>query len=196
MQDKYYGFDPYEADPIDSNDYLVDRVDDDFIVEHLDEYISAIELQNAKEIRVSKANIERRRLKKKHEEQLRRRGILAFLAGTVTALALAFANPQVQGSDFLANKAYESMTEDGYGWRDDSQAGIIFNQNGSTVDYKTAINSIRNKLKSHGMSDADIDVALNAILHISPSDSTFGERVEARSNAYHQSKINEEGMSK
>ncbi len=196
MQDKYYGFDPVTADRIAANQHFLDTISDDEVVALLPEYLEAVELQNSFEIQISKMEIEKRRLNRQHEEKLRKRGIMGFIAGTAFAVALACATPQVKGADVLGNEVYAVMQDNGYGWRDDSQAGLIFNHYDSYVDYSTAINAIRAKCEEIGMTQAQIDVGLDAVLKVKPINSTFEDRVDARSDAYFQSKMMSEGKSK
>ena len=88
------------------------------------------------------------------------------------------------------------MNDNGFSWRDDSQAGIIFNKYNVYVDYNTALNTIIDKCEEVGMTSAQIDVALDALLHIKPTNSTLRERVTAKNDAYHESKIVNRGMGK
>ena len=198
MQDKYYGFDTYEEDIISNANYVVDKAmeDPEFMAENFDTFVAAWEVQKAADKIVRNAQINKVRLNQNHVQKLRRGKIWGLIAGTAFGVSVLMAAHQVEGSDFLANKAYGIMQESGYGWRDDSQSGLIFNKNGNFVDYNTAINDIVDKCESIGMSNAEIDIALDAVLHIQPSNSTVKERVTARTNAYHESKLVDKGMSK
>ena len=198
MQDKYYGFDTYDRDIIDNADYIIDRAENDpeFMAENFDTYRAAMEIQMAAERRVRLAEIEKRRLNQHHAQKLKFGKFKGLVLGAALGISALVAAEQLKGTDVLANAVYETMEDNGYGWRDDSQTGIIFNQYDSFVDYDTAINNIRHKCEELGMTDAQIDVGLNAILHIKPENSSLNDRIVARNDAYHESKVENKGMGK
>ena len=191
MLDKYYGFDTYEEDVISNADYVVDKAMDnpEFMAENFEAFCSAMEVQMAAEKRARMDRIEKRRLNQHYQEKLKRGKIWGLIAGSVFGVSVLLAAPQVQGADVLANQVYTIMNDNGFSWRDDSQAGIIFNKYNVYVDYNTALNTIIDKCEEVGMTSAQIDVALDALLHIKPTNSTLRERVTAKNDAYHESKI-------
>ena len=198
MEKDYREFDTYNEDIISNAEYIINRAENDpeFMAENFDTYRTAMEIQMANERRVRLAEIEKRRLNQKHAQKMRFGKFKGFVLGTALGISAFVAGEQLKGTDVLANVVYETMQDNGYGWRDDSQTGIIFNQYDSFVDYETAINNIRNKCSQAGLTEAQIDVGLNAILHIKPENSSLDERIVARTDAYHESKVENKGMGK
>lgn len=189
MEDKYYGFNTYDRDIIENANYIIDQAEKDpeFMAENFDIFRAAMEIQTANQRRVRKSEIEKRKLNQKHQQKLKRTGFYGFIAGSVLMAALSWAKPQFLGGEQLATDAYHLITEDGYGWMD-YENGIHFNHGTEYVDYEDAMDDIVHILKSNGMSDADIDVALGKIFHISPSNSTLAERNEAKRDRYYEYK--------
>jgi hypothetical protein len=71
MEQKYYNYETGN-DIIQDADYILDTADDEFISHNFEQYIAAMEIHNAKEKRVRKAEIEKRRLNQKHQQKLKR----------------------------------------------------------------------------------------------------------------------------
>ena len=198
MEKDYREFDTYNEDIIANAQYIIDKAENDpeFMAECFDTYLSANEVMNAVEKRARLDRIEKRRLNQHHAEKLRFGKFKGFVLGTALGISALVAGEQIKGTDVLANAIYEVMDENGYGFRDDSQSGIIFNQYDSFVDYNTALSNIIDKCEDLGMTSAQIDVGLKSVLGIQPEHSTLSERITARNDAYHSSKIEDKGMVK
>ena len=193
MQDKYYGFNPYDKDIIDNAGYIIEQAEKDpeFMAENFDIFRAAMEIQTANQKRIRKSEIEKRKLNAKHQQKLKRTGFMGFIAGSALVAALSWVTPQFLGGEQLATDAYNLITEDGYGWMD-YENGIHFNHGTEYVDYEDAMGDIVHILRSSGMSDAEIDVALGKIFHTRPENSTLAERNEAKRDRYYESKVKTE----
>ena len=191
MSDKYYRYETGKDFEEDAR-YLLDNITDEELANDpnlVDAYINSLNYIAEIETKISKAKIEKRRLNKKHEHELKRAGILGFIAGSAFVAALAFAKPQFVGGEKIANDAYQVIDDEGYGWRDDSQSGYIFNEGTEYVSYEEAMSDITADLRRAGFDDVQIDIALNKIFHKDPENSTLEERVNAKRAYYYEDKL-------
>lgn len=192
--DKYYGYTSGE-DYINDQEYIYDTANEDFIKHNFDDFRRAEEVHMSKERIVRKDQIERRKLKRQHEIELKKKGLRAFLAGAGIVAAMSFGVPRFVGGEQLANDVYRIVSDAGYGWRD-YENGIQFNHGTTYVSYEDAISDITYMCHVAGYSDAEIDVAFKKIFGINPKNSTFEERDNAKTGRYYQSKAEEKGMGK
>ena len=194
MEQKYYNYETGN-DIIQDADYILDIADDEFISHNFEQYLAAMEIHNAKEKRVRKAEIEKRRLNQKHQQKLKRNRLYGFIAGTVLMACVGCVKPSFMGGEELANDVYSIMVDEGYGWNN-YENGWVFNHGTQYVDFDDAIEDIRTTCYNAGYNDAQIDVALSKILHLQPEHSTLAERIEAKKDRYYQEKVEEKGVTK
>lgn len=190
-EDKFYGYETGKDFDKDV-EYYLNNADEQYIAEHFDEYVACLEYQNEREKRISKEKIEKRRLNKKHEQEIKRVGFLSFLAGQAFIICLACVKPQFVGGEKIANRAYSIIREEGYGWRDNSQSGLIFNQGSEYISYEEAMDRMTSDLRSEEFTDPEIDVALSKLFNADPTMSTLEERNSAKRANYYESKLEEE----
>ena len=198
MIDRKYEKDPYDANMYEAALDFMKLAEDDpkVMVEYLDQYLAAKDFSDSVDEIIRKNEIDKRRLNQKHAEKLRFGKFKSFILGTALGVSLLVGSEQFKGTNLIANQVNEVVDDFGYGFREDSHAGIIVNQGNSYVDYETAINNIINKCEGMGMTPAQIDVGLKAILGVKPEHSTIEERIVARNDAYHASKVEAIGMGK